>query len=133
MEAAHSRNAIVPYLCAKGAEAAIAYYKAVFGATEIDRYQEAPTDPIGHATLTMQGATLFISDEFPEIGVVSPITLGGTPVAIHITVPDVDAVTKHAVELGAKLLREPGDQPFGERVSKFIDPFGHAWMVATPI
>jgi PhnB protein len=133
METNSHRSPIVPYLCVTGAEAAIAFYSAVFGAQELDRYQDEPNGPIGHATLEIDGALLFVSDEYPEIGVVSPLTLGGTPVSIHITLPDVDAATKRATDLGAKLLREPADQPFGERIGKFTDPFGHNWMVATII
>jgi len=133
MEQDRHRSSIIPYLCVNGAESAIAYYSAVFEAKELDRYQDEPGGPIGHVTLEIYGARLFISDEFPEIGVTSPTTLGGTPVAIHVVVPEVDVTTKRATDLGATLLREPQDQPYGERISKIIDPFGHSWMLATLI
>jgi uncharacterized glyoxalase superfamily protein PhnB len=131
METKSKRDTIVPYLCVRGAEQAVAYYRHVFGAEEIDRYQDEPGGRIGHVTLKINGAALFMSDEHPEIGVISPQTLGGSPVTIHILVDDVDGVTQRATEGGAKLLRAPADQPYGERNSKFTDPFGHEWMVAT--
>jgi len=132
-EAENHPSPLVPYLCVKGAETAVAYYGIVFGGKEIERYQEEPGGPIGHVTLELCGAKLFMSDEFPSIGVLSPETIGGSSVTLHLSVDDVDDVTKLAVEGGAKLLREPANQPYGERNSKFIDPFGHIWMIATQI
>ena len=126
-------SAIVPYLCASNAEAAVTFYRTVFGAVETDRYQDTPGAPIGHVTLEIYGSSLFLSDEFPEIGVISPTTLGGTPMAVHVTVPDVDSVTQLALKEGATLLREPADQGNGHRNAKFRDPFGHVWMVSAPI
>jgi len=68
-------NAIVPYLCVSRGEDAVTFYTHVFGAEEIDRYQDEPGGRIGHVTLKISGSLLFISDEFPEIGVLSPETL----------------------------------------------------------
>jgi len=123
---------VVPYLCVKGAEQAIAFYKDVFDAKELARYQEKG-GPVGHCTLEIYGGELFVSDEFPEINVLSPATLKGSPVSIHVTVPNVDVTIKRVRERGATIEREPADQPYGERNAKFIDPFGHRWMVATPL
>jgi PhnB protein len=124
---------IVPYLCINGAEAAINFYGKVFGAVEKERYQNGPDAPIGHVTLELLDSALYLSDEFPEIGVISPTTLGGTPMAIHVTVPNVDSVFALAIQNGAKVLREPADQGIGFRNAKFLDPFGHAWMVSSPL
>lgn len=127
------RTTLVPYICVDGAEKAIAFYTTVFGAKEVERYQDEPGGRIGHVTLDIDGTPLFMSDEHPEIGVISPTTLGGSAVTLHLLVPDVDAATARAVKLGSKLLREPADQPYGERNSKFVDPFGHVWMIATEL
>jgi PhnB protein len=35
---------------------------------------------------------VMIADEFPDLGIVSPLTLGGTYGALHITTSDVDAL-----------------------------------------
>jgi PhnB protein len=123
---------IVPYLCVDEAEKAISYYQSVFGATELDRYQE-PGEPVGHCTLEIYGNRLFLSDEFPEITVLSPKSLGGSPVMIYVSVPNVDETIARVRGVGGTVDREPADQGSGERNAKFIDPFGHRWMVASPL
>jgi PhnB protein len=65
------------------------------------------------------------------MGVVSPITLGGSPVTIHLYFDDVDAVVRQAVAAGAKLLIPVSDQFYGDRSGRLQDPFGHVWIVAT--
>ena len=124
---------IVPYLCVFSTESAIAFYKSVFGAAELERYQDEPGGRIGHATLELAGGILYLSDEYPEIGVISPTTLGGTPMAVHLTVGNVDSVFELALTHGAEALRAPADQGIGFRNAKFLDPFGHAWMISTPL
>jgi PhnB protein len=72
-----------------------------------------------------------ISDEYPEMGVLSPQTVGGSPVAIHLYVEDVDALFARALAAGAKVLRPLEDQFYGDRAGKLADPFGHLWFCAT--
>jgi uncharacterized glyoxalase superfamily protein PhnB len=36
-----------------------------------------------------------------------------------------------AVEAGARMDREPTDNPYG-RIAVLTDPFGHRWMLNTP-
>lgn len=55
-----------------------------------------------HATLTMNGGTFFLHDEFPEYGDLSPLDLGGSPVVLHLRVSDCDAVYSRAVEAGCE-------------------------------
>ena len=71
------------------------------------------------------------SDEFPEIGARSPMSLGGTPVGIQLYVDDVDAVTARALAAGAKMLRPLKDQFYGDRSGTLNDPFGHQWTIST--
>lgn len=121
-----------PYLCCKGAAQAIEFYKQAFGAEETMRLGE-PDGRIGHAGLRLNGAPIMLSDEYPDMGVVSPTTLGGSPVTIHIYVEDVDALFTRAVAAGAKATRPPADQFYGDRSGSLEDPFGHKWMFATHI
>ena len=123
---------VVPYLCVKNARAAIEFYKHVFGATETIRLTE-PGGRISHAEIRIHNAPIFLADEFPEINVLSPQTLGGSPVSIHLMVDDVDAVAGQAVAAGATMLRAVADQSHGHRNGKLVDPFGHVWMIATPL
>jgi len=119
-----------PYLSIKGAADAIEFYKKAFGATETMRLT-GPDGRIGHAEITIGKAKIMLADEHPEIGFLSPRTLGGTPVAIHLYVEDVDALAAQAEAAGAKVLRPVADQFYGDRTGGFEDPFGHRWHFAT--
>jgi PhnB protein len=94
------------------------------------RMQE-PGGRIGHAELKIGKANIMLSDEYPEMGVRSPRTLGGSPVTIHLYVEDVDALAARATGAGAKVLRPVADQFYGNRGGKFEDPYGHVWYFAT--
>jgi PhnB protein len=120
----------IPYLCVKDAAAAIEFYKKAFGAIEVLRIPD-PSGKVGHAEIKIGNAPIMLSDEYPEMQVVSPQTLGGTSVTIMIYFNDVDALAKQAVAAGAKLVRPVEDQFYGERSGKLEDPFGHWWSVAT--
>jgi uncharacterized glyoxalase superfamily protein PhnB len=74
---------------------------------------------------------LFLADAHPEIGVVAPRPGEGATVTLHLEVPDVDALARRAVEAGARMDREPTDNPYG-RIAVLTDPFGHRWMLNTP-
>ncbi len=124
-----SRGA-TPYLCCTDAARAMEFYKKAFGATEVMRLAE-PSGRIGHAEVKIGDAVIMLSDEYPEMGVRSPQSLGGSPVAIHIYVEDVDALARQAVGAGAKLLRPVEDQFYGDRAGTLEDPFGHRWFIAT--
>lgn len=125
-------NVLVPYLSVAGAAAAIDWYVEVLGATEVLRY-DADDGRIGHAELDFGGATLHLADEYPEIGFVSPTTVGGTGSGLSLKVADVDAVYTAALARGANGQRPPADQPYGDRSASIVDPFGHRWMLQMPI
>jgi PhnB protein len=126
------QQSVTPYLCVKGAAKALEFYTRAFNAKEVYRLAE-PDGKIGHAEFEIGNSRLMISDEYPDFGALSPQTIGGSPVAIHLRVEDVDKFVKHAVGAGAIVLRPPKDQFFGERNSMIVDPFGHNWFVTTQI
>lgn len=117
---------LFPYLRLKNAAMAIEFYKAAFGVTEKFRLVE-PSGRIGHAELDFGCATLMLSDEYPEYGILGPN--GSTTVTIHLHVDDCDAVIARAVKAGATIIREPKDQFYGERSGNIRDPFGHEWNI----
>jgi PhnB protein len=125
----HTVNA---YLTIKGCAAAIEFYKQAFGATEIMRLDMGP-DTIGHAEILIGDTRVMMSDEFPEMGVKSPKTLGGAGGFLMIYVPDCDAAIAKAVAAGATLVRPAEDQFFGDRSGQIEDPFGHRWAIHTMI
>ena len=123
---------VTPYLSVNGGAAAIEFYTEVFGAAERMR-MPGPGDTIGHAELELGDSLIMLADEAPDIGFLSPKTLGGTPVIVSVYVEDVDAVVERAVQAGATLLRPVEDQFYGDRSGQFEDPFGHRWSVASRV
>ncbi|MFN2556782.1 MAG: VOC family protein [Nitriliruptorales bacterium] len=123
---------VTPYLCVDSCSEAINFYSNVFGARERMR-MPAPDGKIGHAELELGDSVIMLSDEYPEMGVRSPKSIGGTPVSLHVYVEDVDAVFNQALQAGATVLREVEDQFYGDRSGQLEDPFGHRWSVATHV
>ena len=123
---------VFPYLRVKGAQAAIDFYKNVFGATERFRLTE-PNGRIGHIELDLGNIVLMLSEEFPEYGILAPQAPGTTGMAIHLHCSDADALAARAVAAGAAMVREPVDQFYGERSCLIRDPFGHEWMLGHEI
>ena len=121
-----------PYLCIDGAARAIEFYVDVLGATERMRMAE-PDGRIGHAELELGNSLIMLADEYPDMGILSPTRIGGTPVTLHAYVEDVDAVFDKALAAGAKALRPVENQFYGDRSGQFEDPFGHRWSIATHV
>jgi uncharacterized glyoxalase superfamily protein PhnB len=122
---------VTPHLVCAGAADAIAFYEKAFGARELMRLP-APDGRLMHACVEINGSTVMLVDEFPEMGATSPARLGGTGVTIHLTVPDADAFAARAAEAGATVIMPVADMFWGDRYGVLQDPFGHRWSVATP-
>jgi PhnB protein len=122
--------ALTPYLIVTDAARAIEFYKQVFGATEGMRIS-MPGGKVGHAEIKIGDSYLMLADEFPEMDIRSPQTIGGTPVGLALFVEDCDAVFARAVAAGAKVIRPLQDQFYGDRSGTVLDPFGHKWTIAT--
>lgn len=120
------------YLCVDDAQAAINFYRTVFGAEEQLRLTE-PSGKIGHAELKLGPVIIMLAGEYPEYDIYSPKHYGGTGVRIHLHVDDVDSLARRAVGAGAEMLREPSDKFHGERQCKLRDPFGHEWLLGHSI
>jgi PhnB protein len=124
---------VTPYLCVDGAAQAIDFYRDVLGAVERMRMPGDSPDTIGHAELTIGTGMIMLADEFPGMGFLSPKSIGGTPVTVHVYVEDVDAVFARALAAGATASRELENQFYGDRSGQFEDPFGHRWNVASHV
>jgi PhnB protein len=124
------QNPLSPYLAIGGAARAIGFYRQAFGAVELMRLAD-PSGRIGHAEIEIEGARIMLADEHPEMDVRGPLAYGGSPVSLHLYVADVDAVFERAVAAGAKPVRPPADQFYGDRSATLVDPFGHRWFLAT--
>jgi PhnB protein len=121
-----------PYLAVSGGTDALDWYASAFGAEEAFRVV-GDDGRLGHAEITIGTARIMLSDEYPEIGVRSPASLGGTTVTLHLEVADVDELYARAVTAGATALAEPADQAHGARHGTLLDPFGHRWMISQPL
>lgn len=122
---------LTPYIVVSDARAAIEFYEEAFGAKSLFSLVDPGDGKIGHAELSVAGGRLMIADEYPDFGALSPATLGGSPVKLHLYVDDVDAVFARALALGATETRPVKDEFYGDRVGSLTDPFGHSWMIST--
>jgi PhnB protein len=123
---------VTPYLHVDGASTAIDFYSKVFGATERMR-MPSPGGKVGHAELEIGDSLIMLADEFPEMGVLGPKAIGGTPVTLGLYVEDVDDVFDRAIAEGAVSVRPVENQFYGDRAGQLEDPFGHRWSVATHV
>jgi PhnB protein len=123
-------STISPHLVCAGAAEAIEFYKKAFGAEEVARLA-GPDGRLMHGSVRIEGATVMLVDEYKEWGMASPLSLGGSPVTVHVYVPDVDATIARAVQAGATLAMPVQDMFWGDRYGMITDPFGHRWSLAT--
>ncbi|WP_040795427.1 VOC family protein [Nocardia higoensis] len=124
--------ALSPGLAIDGAAAAVEFYKRVFGATERMRLPR-PDGKIAHCELLIGESVLMLGDPAPEIGFFDPKTVGGSPVSLHVYVPDADAAFVTAMELGAREVEAVSLRFYGDRSGSFVDPWGHRWTIATHV
>lgn len=125
-------HSVTPHLVCAGAAQAIDFYKQAFGATELARLP-GPQGKIMHAAVRIGDSTVMLADEMPEYGSLGPKSLKGSPVTIHLYVPDADAFVARAAKAGAKVTMPVAEQFWGDRYGRLEDPFGHHWSVATHV
>jgi uncharacterized glyoxalase superfamily protein PhnB len=123
-------HTLTPYLTVKDAPRAIEFYKQAFGA-EVRGIHYAPDGKIMNADLKIGDSILLVAEEFPGMGAKSPLSLGDSPVTIHLYVEDVDKLFNQAVAAGAKVVMPVMDQFWGDRYGHVTDPFGHRWSMGT--
>ena len=123
-------SALSPHLVVDGAAQAIEFYAKAFGAEEMARLP-GPDGRLMHGCVRIAGQTVMLVDENRQYGMLSPTALGGSPVTLHLEVPDVDAAFARAVAAGATVAMPVADQFWGDRYGVLRDPFGHSWSLAT--
>lgn len=126
-------GAAIPYLAVPVGSGlrALDWYVEVFGARRRGEPIMMPDGKLGHAELELGGGLLYLAEEFPDLGVVAPAA-SGTPVSLALTVPDTAATMNRAVGRGATMPR-PMNDAYGQRNATIVDPFGHRWMLRTPL
>ncbi len=115
-------RSIAPYLVVQGASRLLDFCQQAFGAQVKGRV------PLPDGTL--MHAEIQIGDSMVEMG-----DAGGQwaplEAALHLYVPDADAVYARAMAAGATSLYAPMDQPYGDREGGITDPSGNSWYIAT--
>ena len=124
-------TALSAYLIVDDAAAAIDFYKSVFNAKEILRYEHG--GKVSHSELKFGDSLIMVADEHPEMDCRSPKKFGGSPVSIHLYVKNVDVIVEDAVASGATLVRPVANMFYGDRSGTLTDPYGHKWHVSTHV
>lgn len=126
---------LCPHLTVSDGAGAIDFYVKAFGAEELGRIP-GPGGKLMHAAVKINGFVVQLNDDFPEMSdgkESTPLAFGGTPVTIHVTVTDVEAWFKRAVDAGAEVVFPLEDQFWGDRFGVVQDPFGHRWSLGQPV
>ncbi len=125
------KTSIAPMLSVRNGAKAVEFYKAAFVAGELFRLDAEDGSVV--AQLSVEGAEFWVADESPENKNFSPESLGGGTVRMVMVVADPDAVFARAVKAGATVIWPVEDQPYGWRVGRIVDPFGHHWEIGKPL
>jgi uncharacterized glyoxalase superfamily protein PhnB len=118
-----------PKLVVDGADRAIEFYREVLGATLDKRYSMG--EAVVFAQLELPSGDVFQLKDPDEFDRVAAGDEGG--VIIDVECDDPDTVVATALDHGAEVIFEVADQPYGARQGRIRDPFGHQWIIGTPI
>lgn len=124
---------VTPHLTipSRGGQAAIEFYTRALGAVEVRRVLAEDGERLMHAHLTINGASVMLNDEFPEMNGEQDIEPKG--VTLHLQVDDADEWWNRALLAGAVPLYPLADQFWGDRYGQIRDPFGHTWSIGSPL
>ena len=119
-------TAVTPHIVVNDAAAAASWYTQALGAQERQRIT-LPGGKVMSLELRFGELPVMVADEFPEMDVLGPLSIGGTPVVLHLLTDDVDALWQRAIDAGAEVRHPLQDAFWGERHGQIVDPFGHRW------
>jgi PhnB protein len=120
------------HIVVRDAARATDWYARALGAEERSRVP-LPGGKLMSVELTFGESTVMVADEFPEAGILSPLSIGGTATVLNITTDDVDSLWQRALDAGAEVLHPLEDAFWGDRHGQITDPFGHRWGLAQHI
>ena len=125
------KTTVAPMLSVRNGAQAIEFYKAAFGAQVLFRVDAEGGAVV--AELSAGESVFWLADESPEHQNFSPESLGGSSVRMVMTCEDPDAAFQQAVAAGANAVYPVEDRPYGWRLGRVVDPFGHHWEVGKPL
>ena len=120
---------ITPHIVVQGAESAAAFYRDAFGAEEITRIP-TPDGRLMSLQMRIGDASIHLADEFAEMGVLGPRSIGGTPVVLSLEVDDAEPMFAQAIAAGAEVRTPLQEMFWGDLHGQLDDPFGHRWNVS---
>lgn len=122
-------TSIQPQLWMDRPAAAVAFYRAAFGATVLLQVGEGE-DVV--AQLDVGGAVFWVGRSDMTMQRLSPTVAGGATGRTLLVVTDPDAVVARAVAAGATLVSAAADE-HGWRLGRVADPQGHVWEIGQPL
>jgi PhnB protein len=123
---------VTAHLVVPEAGAGSAWYGRAFGAEEVSRVP-LPGGSVMTVELQIGDSRVHVGSEFPDAGILSPLSIGGTATVLQITTDDAEALWQQAVDAGAEVQHPLAEQFWGERHGQVSDPFGHRWNIAQRI
>jgi PhnB protein len=125
-------STVTAHIVVREAAEAAAWYVEAFGATEISRIP-LPDGKVMAIEIAIGDSRVHVGSEFPQAGIVSPATIGGTATVLQVNVTDVETLWRRALAAGASVRHQLWDAFWGERHGQITDPFGHRWNLAQRI
>lgn len=124
---------VAPHLTipSRGGQAAVEFYQRAFGAEVLRTMPAEDGERLMHAHLRINGGSVMLHDEFPEMNGEQDIVPKG--VVLHLQVDDADEWWNRAIVAGAVPVYPLADQFWGDRYGQLKDPFGHGWSIGSPI
>jgi PhnB protein len=114
----------------RGAEA-MDFYTRAFGAATLSRIDGEDGSVVAH--LSIGNGDFWLADESTAHQNFSPETLGGSSMRMILIVDDPHAAFDRAVAAGASSISPVRDEPYGWRIGRIADPFGHHWEIGRPL
>ena len=114
---------LAPYLVVKNAAGLINFVEKALGG-KLTFIEKAADGRIHHAEIKVADSLVMLAEV--------PAGRDPFPAMLHLYVPDVDATYKKAMNVGAISVREPADQPDGDRRGGVRDAWGNEWWLSTP-
>ena len=112
-----------PYIVVDDGRGLIEFLSAVFRAEERGDRELTSDGRIDHAEVTIGDSVVMISEASERYP--------ARPCVNYVYFDDADAAHGAALAAGASSILKPADQPWGDRVAGFHDPFDNRWWVAT--
>ncbi len=116
-------HTLTPQIMSDDARETLEFLRTVFDAQPLELYEDG--ERIVHSELQIGDSRIMLaaaSESFPAF-----------PIMANVYVDDVDATFALAVDNGAKPLREPENQFYGDRTGGVVDAQGNQWWISTHI